>query len=126
MTRWGGSDSHLARTEAAPSIATGASPLEVSRRVGHTSASFTLDRYGHLFPEADGAAAERVDALIVSPLSARPVAVIASLSPISDGQGTTFRGRMPKSSPLLVMTRVKTSGRCGTRTHDLSRVKAAL
>jgi integrase len=43
----------LRHTAVALWIATGASPLEVSRRAGHTSASFTLDRYGHLFPEAD-------------------------------------------------------------------------
>jgi hypothetical protein len=28
-------------------ITTGANPLEVSRRAGHTSVAFTLDRYGH-------------------------------------------------------------------------------
>jgi hypothetical protein len=47
-------------------IATDANPLEVSRRAGHTSASFTRDRHGHLFPEGDGAMADRLDALIVS------------------------------------------------------------
>ena len=34
-------------------IAAGASPKEVAVRAGHTSVSFTLDRYGHLYPEAD-------------------------------------------------------------------------
>jgi hypothetical protein len=30
---------------------------------GHTSVSFVLDRYGHLFPEADTALRVRLDAL---------------------------------------------------------------
>jgi hypothetical protein len=30
-------------------IAAGANPKEISVRAGHTSVSFTLDRYGHLF-----------------------------------------------------------------------------
>ncbi len=78
----------LRHTAVALWIATGASPLEVSRRAGHTSASFTLDRYGHLFPEADEAVAERLDALVVRAVAARPAAAIATLRSISDGQGT--------------------------------------
>ncbi|MGH9005742.1 MAG: tyrosine-type recombinase/integrase, partial [Acidimicrobiia bacterium] len=35
----------------------------VSRRLGHASVSFTLDRYGHLFPEADTALRARLDCL---------------------------------------------------------------
>ena len=31
-------------------------------RAGHASASFTLDRYGHLFPEADEALSDRLSA----------------------------------------------------------------
>ncbi|MFL6225455.1 MAG: hypothetical protein ACJ75K_22205, partial [Actinomycetes bacterium] len=30
---------------------------------GHSSVSFTLDRYGHLYPEADAALRDRLDAL---------------------------------------------------------------
>jgi hypothetical protein len=33
---------------------------------GHTSTSFVLDRYGHLFPESDAALCDRLDALFVS------------------------------------------------------------
>lgn len=40
-------------------------PLEVTRRAGHTSTSFTQDRYGHLFPEDEDALAARLDALVV-------------------------------------------------------------
>ena len=32
-------------------------------RAGHTSVSFTLDRYGHLYPEADTRLRERLDTL---------------------------------------------------------------
>jgi hypothetical protein len=37
-------------------------PKEVAARAGHTSVSFTLDRYGHLNPEADLALRDRLDA----------------------------------------------------------------
>lgn len=36
----------------------------VSRRLGHASVSFTLDRYGHLMPDDDAAAAVSVAALV--------------------------------------------------------------
>jgi hypothetical protein len=36
---------------------------EVAARAGHASASFTLDRYGHLYPEADLSLRERLDAI---------------------------------------------------------------
>jgi integrase len=45
-------------------IAAGDNPKEVSRRAGHTSVAFTLDRYGHLYPDADERARQRLDALI--------------------------------------------------------------
>lgn len=31
------------------------------RRAGHSSAAFTYDRYGHLFPEIDRQAAQKVE-----------------------------------------------------------------
>ena len=43
-------------------IAEGANPKQVATRAGHTSVSFTLDRYGHLFPEADDELMERLEA----------------------------------------------------------------
>jgi len=45
-------------------IAAGASPLEVARRAGHTSTSFTLDRYGHLFPAADEILRGKLEAMM--------------------------------------------------------------
>jgi hypothetical protein len=51
-------------------------------RAGHSSVSFTLDRYGHLYPESDRALRDRLDAFfatggavdegIVMDLPARP------------------------------------------------------
>jgi hypothetical protein len=49
------------RTAVALWIAAGAGPKEVATRAGHTSVSFTLDRYGHLYPEADRALRARLD-----------------------------------------------------------------
>jgi integrase len=53
----------LRHTAVALWIAAGASPKEVAVRAGHTSVSFTLDRYGHLYPEADAKLCDRLDAL---------------------------------------------------------------
>jgi Phage integrase family len=44
-------------------IAAGANPKEVAARAGHASVSFILDRYGHLYPGADTAVRDRLDAL---------------------------------------------------------------
>jgi len=38
----------------------------VSRRAGHTSTSFTQDRYGHLFPASEDEFAERLARLVVT------------------------------------------------------------
>jgi integrase len=54
----------LRHTAVAMWIAAGASPKEVASRAGHTSVSFCLDRYGHLFPSMDQALADRLDVLI--------------------------------------------------------------
>jgi hypothetical protein len=56
-------------------IAAGANPKEVAARAGHSSVSFTLDRYGHLYPEADAALRDRLDALYgtAQPVPTSPV-----------------------------------------------------
>jgi len=53
----------LRHTAVALWIAAGANPKEVSVRAGHTSVSFTLDRYGHLYPESDATLRDRLEAL---------------------------------------------------------------
>jgi integrase len=39
----------------------GVDPSEISRRAGHSSVAFTYDRYGHLFPEIDKQATQKLD-----------------------------------------------------------------
>jgi integrase len=68
----------LRHTAVALWIAAGANVLEVSRRAGHTSTSFTLDRYRHLFPEADDALSDRLEILYAPPERA-PLAPVADL-----------------------------------------------
>jgi len=46
-------------------IATGTNVKEVSVRAGHTSVSFTLDRYGHLFQDSDDALTGRPEGMYV-------------------------------------------------------------
>jgi integrase len=66
----------LRHTAVALWIAVGANPKEVAARAGHTSVSFTLDRYGHLYPEADTALRDRLDSLYVAGERAGPGMVI--------------------------------------------------
>jgi integrase len=66
----------LRHTAVALWIAVGAGPKEVAARAGHTSVSFTLDRYGHLYPEADMALRDRLDVLYVAGERAGPGMVI--------------------------------------------------
>jgi Phage integrase family/Transposase DDE domain group 1 len=53
----------LRHTVVALWIAAGANPKEVAARAGHTSVSFTLNRYGHLYPGSDAALRDRLDAI---------------------------------------------------------------
>jgi integrase len=39
----------------------GVDPSEISRRAGHSWVAFTYDRYGHLFPEVDKQAAQKLE-----------------------------------------------------------------
>lgn len=54
----------LRHSHCAHLIDAGVNVKTISRRLGHASVSFTLDRYGHLMPEADGEAAVAVAALV--------------------------------------------------------------
>ena len=51
----------LRHTAASLAIAAGASVKLVQRMLGHASATLTLDRYGHLFPDELDAVADRLD-----------------------------------------------------------------
>jgi integrase len=69
----------LRHTAVALWIAAGANPKEGSARAGHASVSFTLDRYGHLYPEADTALRDRLDVLYgnAQPTPTSPVVRLA-------------------------------------------------
>lgn len=55
----------LRHTHAAHLIAAGTVPiLAISKRLGHASTSFTMDRYGHLFEDAGSEAASAVAAMV--------------------------------------------------------------
>ena len=56
----------LRHTAVALWIAAGAHPKEVAVRAGHSSVSFTLDRYGHVFPGSEDALNDSLDALAQS------------------------------------------------------------
>jgi hypothetical protein len=60
-------------------IALGAHPKAIQERLGHSSITVTLDRYGHLFPKLDEALTERLDTL-------RQEAVARPMSPAA-GRG---------------------------------------
>jgi len=143
----------LRHTAVALWIAAGANPKEAATRAGHSSVSFTLDRYGHLFPGSEQRLNDALDLLAegahdgpddsaddgagdgagdwpdgpeneptarqrARKLSENSVSIAhVARTPESD----TMSEANPQASDL-----VKESGRCGTRTHDLSRVKAAL
>jgi integrase len=51
----------LRHTSVALAIAEGAHPKAIQMRMGHSSITVTLDRYGHLFPELDEAIADSFD-----------------------------------------------------------------
>lgn len=52
----------LRHTHAALLIAQGAHPKAIQYRLGHSSITVTLDRYGHLFPALDDALTDALDA----------------------------------------------------------------
>jgi integrase len=66
----------LRHTAVALWIAAGANPKEVAARAGHSSVSFTLDRYGHLYPESDAALRDRLDAIYTAGQRDQDAAVV--------------------------------------------------
>lgn len=61
----------LRHTHVAHLIAAGEQPLLIAKRLGHHSASFSLDRYGHLFETAGSQAASAVASMVDGPLVTR-------------------------------------------------------
>src|SRR5207247_2584712 len=60
----------LRHTAAALAIAQGAHPLAIKERLGHSSITVTMDRYGGLFPRLDEAIAEGLDGPLRESLAA--------------------------------------------------------
>jgi integrase len=58
----------LRHTHASQLIAAGLDIITISRRLGHSKPSITLDVYGHLFPSTDGRAAEIMEASLTRTL----------------------------------------------------------
>ncbi|HKA99526.1 MAG TPA: tyrosine-type recombinase/integrase [Methyloceanibacter sp.] len=54
----------LRHTHASLLLAQGVPVLTVSRRLGHSKASMTLDIYGHLMPGADDAATKAIEGVL--------------------------------------------------------------
>lgn len=52
-------------------IAEGAHPKAIQTRMGHSTISITLDRYGHLFPELDEAIAVSFGERFAEPRASR-------------------------------------------------------
>lgn len=67
------------------SFALGAHPKAIQERLGHSSITVTLDRYGHLFPKLDEALTQRLDTLHEEAVHA---ASAAGPSPTSGGVRT--------------------------------------
>lgn len=53
----------LRHTAVALAIDTGAHVSEIMARIGHASSATTIDRYGHLMPNADGRIANALDGM---------------------------------------------------------------
>jgi integrase len=126
----------LRHTAVALWIAAGANPKEAATRAGHTSVSFTLDRYGHLFPGSEQRLNDALDLLAEEhddgPDGSGNDADLSQaqhqLSQIPDS--IAHVARTPESDTVSdqrpqAPDQGEQGGRCGTRTHDLSRVKAA-
>jgi integrase len=56
----------LRHSHASMLIASGVDILAVSRRLGHSKASITLDTYGHMYRGADAAAAKAIEGVLKS------------------------------------------------------------
>jgi integrase len=67
----------LRHTAVALWIAAGANPKEVAVRAGHSSVSFTLDRYGHLYPESDASLRDRLNTFFTAGQAVEEGVVIA-------------------------------------------------
>jgi len=71
----------LRHTCASLLIAEGAHPKLIQARLGHSSITVTLDRYGHLFPSVEAALADKLDAAFAASQNEEQAATVAELRP---------------------------------------------
>ena len=77
----------LRHTAAALAIAQGAHPLAIKERLGHSSITVTMDRYGGLFPRLEEAIGEGLDAVLRASLAGRMRDVGGNLARLSTSAG---------------------------------------
>ncbi len=82
----------LRHTAAALAIAQGAHPVAIKERLGHSSITVTMDRYGGLFPRLDEAIAEGLDTALRESLA-------ASLRPAAASRGEVVAFPQVKGPP---------------------------
>jgi integrase len=113
----------LRHTAVALWIAAGASPKEVATRAGHSSVVTVLDRYGHLLPGTE----ERLnDALDVLANDGDSRSTDGASQNLACQICVRSESGKPCASCGTTSDKGVLGGRRGTRTPDLSRVKAAL
>jgi hypothetical protein len=122
----------LRHTAVALWIAAGANPKEVSVRAGHTSVSFTLDRYGHLFEGHDLELRDRLDAMLAEGLKKAAASSVVQLRSVAtsqdDGPGTAQGNPSNEEDPALHRVSPADSGGAppGTRTPNRCLKRALL
>lgn len=79
----------LRHTCAALLIALGAHPKAIQERLGHSSITVTLDRYGHLFPSINEALTTRFDELRREALESTPDALRGDIVHLDELHHTT-------------------------------------
>jgi hypothetical protein len=114
----------LRHTAVALWIAAGANPKEVSVRAGHTSVSFTLDRYGHLFEGHDLELRDRLDAMLADGLKEAATGSVVPLRSMTsshdDGPEPAQDNASNEEDPALHRVLPASSGGAppGTRTPN--------
>ncbi len=84
----------LRHTAVALAIGQGAHPKALQERMGHSSVTVTLDRYGHLYEGLDGQIADALDDVL------RHSRGLAGLCPLSGPSARPLRGRKCWSEPV--------------------------
>lgn len=90
----------LRHTAVALAIAQGAHPKAIQSRMGHSSITMTLDRYGHLFPELDEAIADGLDDTFEASVRARKMHSVHG-SCTESGSNAAKRGQRRSAKKVL-------------------------